>query len=44
MNLKVEIFLDFQKKIRNGLKKTEYFNIEFVSYCVNIQPDIMQNW
>ena len=38
INLKVEIFF------RTFSEKTEYFNTEFVSYSVNIQPDIMQNW
>jgi hypothetical protein len=28
----------------NILKKTEYFNTRFLSYSVNIQTDIMQNW
>jgi hypothetical protein len=26
------------------LEKTRCFNIEFIFYSVNIQPDIMQNW
>jgi len=24
--------------------ENQYFNIEFVFYSVNIQPDIMKNW
>jgi hypothetical protein len=39
-----EIFFNFQKKIRNVLEKTKYFNTGYISYSVNIQPDIMQNW
>jgi len=42
INLKVEIFLDFQFFLRNVSEKTEYFNTGFVSYNVNIQLDIMQ--
>jgi hypothetical protein len=37
------MFENFLKYI-NISKKTGYFNIGFVSYSVNIQPDIMQNW
>jgi len=28
----------------NISEKTRYFNIGFVFYSVNIQPNIMQNW
>jgi len=38
---KFEIFLKF---FRNVLEKTEYFNTESLSYSVNIEPDIMQNY
>jgi hypothetical protein len=36
-----ESFWDF---FWNISEKTGYFNIGFVFYNVNIQPDIMQNW
>jgi len=29
---------------RNISEKVEYFNTEFVSYSVKIQPNIKQNW
>jgi hypothetical protein len=36
-----EIFFKF---FRNVLEKTEYFNTESLSYSINIEPDIMQNY
>jgi len=37
-------FWIFKKKIRNVSEKTKYFNTGYISYSVNIQPNIMQNW
>jgi hypothetical protein len=34
----------FLKKIKNILKKTEYFNTRYVSYSVKIQHNLKQNW
>jgi hypothetical protein len=46
--LKKEINLNilrfFFEFFRNILEEAGYFNFGFVSYNVNIQPDIMQNW
>jgi len=40
-----EIFFEFFWKVfRNISEKTKYFNTGFVSYSINIQLDIMQNW
>jgi hypothetical protein len=38
------MFLNFQKKFKKSFGENGYFNIRFVSYSVNIQPDIMQNY
>jgi hypothetical protein len=39
-----EINLKILRFFLNISKKTWYFNTIFVSYIVNIQPEIMQNW
>jgi hypothetical protein len=39
----LDLFLNFQIFLRNISEKIKYFNIGFVSYSVNIQPNIMQN-
>jgi hypothetical protein len=41
----IQKFWDFfcKNNFRNISEKTEYFDIESISYSVNIQPDIMQN-
>jgi hypothetical protein len=41
---KFEIFFNFKFFLIKVSKKTMYFNIESISYNVNIQPDIMQNY
>jgi hypothetical protein len=44
INLKIlEIFFNLQIFLRSISKKTRFFNIESISYSVNIQPDILQN-
>jgi len=44
INLKIlEIFFNLQIFLRSISEKTRFFNIESVSYSVNIQPDILQN-
>jgi hypothetical protein len=37
-------FLNFQNFFRKVLEKTRYFNTRSVSYSINIQPDIVQNY
>jgi hypothetical protein len=44
INLKIlEIFFNLQIFLRSISEKTRFFNIESISYSVNIQPDILQN-
>jgi hypothetical protein len=44
INLKIlEIFFNLQIFLRSISEKTRFFNIESISYSVNIQLDILQN-
>jgi hypothetical protein len=43
INLKVLNFFILKMVFRNISKKIRYFNTRFVSYNINIQPDIIQN-